>query len=179
MVGIIKGAEIGLNRDGNKNRLLLQVELIPEDVRTAELISQAGEDTYPGEGSRVLILNAGAFLAAIASTDDLEPETEAGEKEFYSTDSPITSKLARIKLNKNSEIIMNEGTDFAVAYTDLKTAFDKLKTDFNNFISVFNAHTHPYVDTPIGASVTSATATPGTSSTADMSGSKVEKVKLP
>jgi hypothetical protein len=177
-LGIIKGYQIAKNKDGDKTRLLLQVEILPEDVRNIELISMAGEDTNPAEGCRVLVIDASkGYKIGIAVTDDLIPEVGPGEKEIYSTDSPATTKKARIKLSKDSEVILNQGTDFAVAYTDLKTAFDKLKTDLNNFISVFNSHVHPGVTA--GGASTSATITPGTASTADMSASKVEKVKLP
>lgn len=169
-IGIITGRAIKINRDGDSQRLIMQVELITdEDVRSIELVTQAGEDTNPANGCRVCILDiSDGFQVGVGVTDFLTPEVEPGEKEFYSTDNPVTSKLARIKLNKDSEIILNQGTDFAVRYSKLEEAFNQLKADFD-------AHTHPYVDTPIGPSTTSATAP----STADITGAKVEDILLP
>ena len=80
----------------------------------------------------------------------------------------MTAKQARIYLNKDGEIILNQGSDFAVRFSALETAFNQLKSDYD-------AHTHPYVDTPIGPSTTSATAP----STADISGAKIEEIMVP
>ena len=74
-------------------------------------------------------------------------------------------------------ITLNGGTDWAVQYTALKAAFDQLKSDMNTFVAVFNAHVHPGVTT--GAGSTGTTVTPGSSSSADMSGAKVTTVNLP
>jgi len=175
VTGIIKGASIAKNKDGDKDRLLLQVEFMPEDVRIVELINMSGEDTYPANGCRILVVNAGGFLAGIAITDDLLPECESGEKELYSTDNPATSKLARIKLNKSSEIILNQGTDYGVKFNELKTAFDQLKKDHDDFIAQkYNLHTHPTAAT----GPPSVTATVGVASTADISPAKVTKVRI-
>ena len=85
---------------------------------------------------------------------------------------------ARI-LTANTQIELNGNTDYAVKYNELKIAFDQLKSDFNNFVSLtYGLHTHPYVDTPIGPSVTSPTTSMGTPSTADMSTSKNTKVTM-
>lgn len=82
----------------------------------------------------------------------------------------------KLVLNANLVELAEAGaTDFAVAFTDMKAAFDQLKADLNSFINtIFNLHTHP---APGGA--TGVPATLGTSSTADMSGAKVDKVKVP
>jgi hypothetical protein len=67
--------------------------------------------------------------------------------------------------------------DYAVKYDQLKIAFDQLKLDLNGLIEKYNAHTQ-IVDpgTLIAASPAAHLAT---SSTADMSSSKVENVRLP
>ena len=181
-LGIIKGRTIEKNRDGDKDRIILQVEIIADDVRPVELISQAGEDTSPANGCRVLISEADeSYSVAVAVTDDLAPEVEPGEKEFYSTDNPATQKLARLKFNKDSELELNGNTDFAVRYSELKTGFDQLKTDFNNLITAYNAHIHITTAT-VGVGlpgVIAVTTSVGSSSTADIDNSKVEEVKLP
>lgn len=84
-----------------------------------------------------------------------------------------------VEINASGEIIFNSGSDYAVQHTALKDGFDTLKTDLNNLVTVFTAHTHPYVDTPIGAAVTSPTTTPGTSSAASVDSSKIDTIRLP
>lgn len=73
---------------------------------------------------------------------------------------------------------VNGNADFAVAYNDLKAAFDQLKSDFDNFVNLkYNLHVHPGV--VAGPASTGVTPLVGASSTADMSGAKVDTVKLP
>ena len=167
-IGKVTGYKIGKNRDGDKNRIILQVELIAgEDVRSIELIPGAGVDVNPALGCRVVLSDvSSSYQVTGAVTDDLTPECDPGEKEIYSTDSPVTQKLAKIKLNKDSEIVMNDGADFAVRYSALETAFNQLKMDFD-------AHVHGGVAT--GSGSTGAT----TPSTADITGAKVEDIKVP
>jgi hypothetical protein len=171
LVGIVKGYKIGHNIDGDIDRVLLQIEILKdEDIRTIELFAGFGVDTIPANGCRVEVIESsdGYQITGIIS-DDLESEVDQGEKEIYSTDNPATTKKARILFDKNGNIILNQGTDFAARFNELQTAFNELQ-------GKFNAHTHPYVDTPIGPAVTSATATP---STGDISLAKSQTVKLP
>jgi hypothetical protein len=154
-LGIITGQKIAKNRDGDKNRLILQVEITSaDDVREVELISQAGEDINPAKGCRTLVVDAAeGYKAGIAITDDLEPETDPGEKEIYSTDSPATEKKAKIKLATNGDIEIdayggatlnikadgtieiNGNTDFAVTWTDLDIALQTFVTNLNTFLA--------------------------------------------
>lgn len=131
MVGIVTGRRIGKNRDGDKNVLLLQVEIIEnEDVRTIEIFSSG--DFNPANGTRVYICNVSdSYQVAVATSDGLTPECEAGEREFYSTDNPATQKKARLKLNKDGEIVLNQGTKSAVNFLDLNTQLQLLVTAIN------------------------------------------------
>ena len=82
-----------------------------------------------------------------------------------------------ITLTSSGDIYLNGSSDNAIAYTDMKTAFDQLKQDLNTFITLFNSHTHGGV-----AGGSGSTATPSasaSSSSADMSGAKVDTVKVP
>jgi len=132
MLGIIKGRQIIPNRDGDTDKVMLQIEFLPDDVRLVELMTESGEDSNPAIDSRVFVVDeTESYKLAIASTDDLTPECDPGEKEFYSTDDPVTSKLARIKLNKDGEIVLNLGTKSAVSYAELNTALQNLVTAIN------------------------------------------------
>lgn len=104
-------------------------------------------------------------------TDRIEMRTRTGNSFVAVIDDE------NIAITATDEVTINGGTDYAVAYTDLKTAFDQLKSDFDNFVTVtYNTHTHICA----APGVASAVPVPaGTASTADMSGARVDKVRLP
>lgn len=168
MIGVVTGRRVSKNRDGDKPVLILQVSLIDgEDTRSIEIFSSS--DFNPANGTRVYICNVSdSYQIAVATSDGLTPESEPGEIEIYSTDNPVTSKQASIKLDKDAKIIMNEGADFAVRFSALETAFNELQTQYN-------AHTHPYINVAAPAT-TSATAA---QSIGDISLSKIDEVLVP
>ena len=132
MIGNITGREIGKYKDGDVNRVLLQVQFFDDDTKQVELISQHGEDINPANGCRVIVIDiTESYQAAIAITDDLPPEVDAGEKEIYSTDSPATTKKARTKWDKDGNIIMNVGTNHAVQHEALQTAINTFLVALN------------------------------------------------
>lgn len=178
-IGIIKGQKIGKNKDGDVDRILLQIEMMTDDVRTIELFTQAGEDTNPGNGCRVNIIPvSSSYQLAVGISDDLVSECEPGEKEIYSTDSPVSTKLARIKLNKNSEIILNEGTDTAVRFSELKKVIDELQGDISDLKNAFT--TWVVAPNDGGAALkASAGAWAGTPLAENIDNSEVQDVFLP
>lgn len=181
-LGIVTNFEVKENKDSTKKSILLQVKMDEESevVRTVEFFSQAGEDTIPAIGSRVIIINVSdGYQIAIATTDDLESEVDQGEKEFYSTDSPATQKLARLKLNSNSEIELNGNADFAVAYNDLKTALENLDTAINAELTKISATLGAMVTAFSGLGITITPPYVQGTITTDITLSKVDKVKLP
>ena len=136
-IGIITGRRIGKNRDGTADRVILQVELLQDieepDVRTVELITQSGEDNNPANGCRVYIAEVdNSYEVGIAVTDDLTPDVDPGEKEFYSTDITKTLKKARIKFGADGNITMNLGINHA-------TQQEALQTAINAFLVALNA----------------------------------------
>lgn len=93
-----------------------------------------------------------------------------------------------IYFDDNGEILLNptadDSTDWAIQFTQMKIAFDQLKTEFNALVTSYNSHVHsvaavPSVGTPPPTIPTIPTTTLGVPSVADMSGAKVEKVRLP
>lgn len=131
MIGVVTGRRVSKNRDGDKPVLILQVSLIDgEDTRSIEIFSSS--DFNPANGTRVYICNVSdSYQIAVATSDGLTPESEPGEIEIYSTDNPVTSKQASIYLNKDGEIILNQGTKSAVNYVDLNTQLQLLVTAIN------------------------------------------------
>jgi len=165
MIGTVKGFEIGKNRDGTKNVLLLQVEMSdPDDIQTVEYFSGAGDDTIPPEGSLVTILSVGsAWKIAIASNDNIAPTMDEGERKIYSSSGGAIK--AFINFLKDGTLEINGNSDFAVAFNDLKAGFD-------SFVATFNSHMHP-------TAATGPPSPPITPSTDNIDASKISEVKLP
>jgi delta 1-pyrroline-5-carboxylate dehydrogenase len=166
-IGNITGREIEKYKDGDVNRLLLQVKFLDDDIQQVELINQHGEDVNPADGCRVLIIDiTEAYQAAIAITDDLEPEVDPGEKEIYSTDSPVTTKLARIKLDADGNIVHNQGAKSVVTHAELNIALQ-------NLITLLMTHVHT------SAAPGNPTSVPTAPITIDISGAESPTIKVP
>lgn len=168
-LGKVTGRQIATNRDGSGDRLLLQVEMSnADDVQTVEMLNAPGENSNPPDDSQVLIVDLGrAFKVALAADDGITPDMAEGEKKLYSISSGAIA--AFIKLLASGVLELNGNADFAVRYNALETAFNQLKADYD-------AHTHLY--TP-GAGTPTQTAAVAVGSTADITGAKVDEVKLP
>jgi hypothetical protein len=167
-IGKVTGYEVLKNRDGQNDRLMLQVEIVnSDDIQTVELRNSYGEDSNPLNDTQVLILEVGeAFKIAIAADDGITPSMLPGEKKIYSVSG--SGIEAFINFLTSGVLELNGNTDFAVAFNDLKVAFDQLKSDFD-------AHTHLY--TPGGGAPVQTGAPPA--STADIDPAKVDTIKLP
>ena len=161
MTGIVKGYEIKKNRDGQYKVLMLNCEISgPDDVQSIEYMSHAGDDHIPEVGSTVTILNAGkSWKIAIASADsqDFDGTLNEGERKLFSIGG------AYIKLDDSGNIELNGSADSSVAYTDLNAALQSFIVDLNAKL--------------VTALTAAGSSWPGTS--IDISGSKVEEVKLP
>ena len=163
MTGIITGYEIGKNKNGTKKVLLLQVRISDsEDIQTVEYMNSPGDDSVPAIGSRVLVLQiTKAWKIGIAVQDQIEPEMSEGEKKLYSQENGEVK--AYIKILKDGTIEINGNADFAVAYTDLNTALQTFINDLNTKLTT--------ALTAVGGSWTGISL--------DISGSKLDKVKMP
>lgn len=136
--GTIKDTSRGKNRDGENDVRLLKVELSdPDDLQTAQLITQAGEDNNPPKGSRAIIISIGnAWKIAIAVDDGLEPEVEQGERKIYSSDGGAIK--AYIHFKKNGDVIINGDGDNAVRFSKLKETIDEMQNSVNDLKTVFS-----------------------------------------
>jgi phage gp45-like len=197
-LGTIVGSEIIENMDGENPTRMLSAELSSaEDVQSIEHINQNGEQTNPLDDSTVIILEiSSAWKIAIAVKDLVEPDAAVGrgEKKIYALDSSnnvvawiylksdgsirLDNGTGSLEITAAGDVKNNDGTDWAIQFTEMKTAFDALKSDLNNFITTkYNAHIHGGVTT--GSGSTAATLTTGSASSADMANSKVDTVRLP
>lgn len=182
-LGTVVGSAIAANRDGEGDSRMLSAELSEaDDVQTIELVNRNGEQTNPLDDHMLVILELGpAWKIAVAVRDNVELDATLarGEKILYSLDATNAIK-ASVRFKADGTLVLNEGEDYAVQFTAMQSAFNQLKSDFNTFVSsVFNAHTHPYLPGPGPAAPTSPTATPGSSSSADMAGAKIESIQVP
>lgn len=168
MLGTIKGSEIRQNRDSNINSRMLNSEISsPEDIQSVELIIPHGQDFNPEIDNVVLILEISpSYKLGILIDDGSVPDAtlQEGEKELFSIQNGV--KKAKIRLNKDGEIILNDGNNFAVKFNELKAQFDQFKIEFAG-------HLHTGV-TPGGGN----SGVPSAALTLDLSSAKAEKVRL-
>jgi hypothetical protein len=110
--GKVTGQEVKANRDATKQERLLQVELTdPNDIQTAELMSQTGEESNPPVGSKVTVISVGeAWKLAIASSDKIVPLVAPGEKRVYSTDVAGSTVKAQVHCKNDGTIFVSNGT---------------------------------------------------------------------
>ena len=144
------------------------------DVRDSDIISsllgQGDKEILPGGWSKTFDQETGEMIF-INGTFVLKvnPDTEAFE---------LTDFKGNTFKSSASAWDINGSADNAVAYADLKLAFDQLKADFDGLVSIFNLHVH-VVTTPDTINGSAApTLTLDAPSTADMSGAKVNNVRL-
>lgn len=178
LIGRVTGYQVAKNKDGENNVLLLQVEISePDDVQTVELFRHAGVDYNPPSGSRVFVLQIDpSWKIAVACDDGIEPTSLPDEYEIYG--SANGAKVSRVKCDREGNVECNGDDDNAVRYSKLELAFNQLKAEFNSLVAVFNAHTQVVTVTPAGT-VAGPPPTPGVPSSADITPSKIETVKMP
>lgn len=104
-------------------------------------------------------------------------DLEEGEGVFFSTDGKTA--LATIKARKNGDIEINGNSDNAVRFSELESAYNQLKSDHDSLVSAFNQHVHPTAavgppspPTPVPSVI------PASNSTGDISGAKIDNVKV-
>lgn len=147
------------------------------DTREGYQVTPFGDDSNPVnyEGMRAIFCETEVKGKQII-IGYIHPNQLAaiGEKRIFSTDANGQVKFY-IWLHSNGTCDFGGNTNHLTQYEALKTAFDQLKSDFNDLVTKFNSHVHPGVTA--GGASTGATATPGTSSSADMSGAKLDNLK--
>lgn len=169
--GIVTGREITINKDGEEDVEMLQVQMTDdEDIQSVQLMIQAGDDSPPPEDSLVTIVSiAEAYQIAVAVEDNISPTMLPGEKKLYSSAAGVIK--AFINMLSDGTIEINGNTDFAVAFDDLKAGFDLLRGELNAFIAVFDAHDHT---TSVGPPTTQ-----GVTAVASIDASKILTIKVP
>jgi phage gp45-like len=144
----------------------------------AELYHLPGLYSVPAEGIKGVMLDVGDNNIIIATHDyRLNKTLDKGETLLYSIDANGVIKSS-VLLKIDGEMVLNDGADYAVKYSKLESEFNKLKTSHNDLLTEYKLHTHPYVDTPVGPSVTSATVSTQIANASDITLTKVDKVRI-
>lgn len=161
-------------------RLECVIDFGADDVDPLVVVyNGANRSEYPLPGDEVVVDRDGAESVIVAVFREHPDGVGSGESIIYGRDGS-GSLVSSVKLCSDGKVLINGGGRSVAAYPDLKTAFDTLKNNFNTFVSTkYNLHTHPYVDTPIGAAVTSATTAVGSPSTANIAPSESNTVEVP
>lgn len=166
--GIVQSQQIAENRDGGHNRRMLKVAISnSKDVQTVEWRSGSGDDAAPVVGSQVLIVAVGqAWKVAIAADDQIDPAVAEGERRVYAAEGGAIKSSVLVKVS--GDVVLNDGGDFAVQFTALENALAALDTalnaEFGKIATAISGLGGSYTPTPIST---------------DISGSKVDKVRLP
>jgi hypothetical protein len=177
-VGKVISSKVAKNRDGEKDVLLLEVEISePEDIQTAESIRLAGIDSTPPVGSIVFINDSGeAWKIAVAINDNIKPDTEPGETEIYS--SSDGEKLAKVRCTSDGKTRVNDGDDNAVRFSKLEEAYNDVQSKLNALIVTFIAHVHPGVTSGSASTGVTPPPSPQESST-PIAPAKIDNFEVP
>lgn len=176
MIGTVTGRKIGKNQDGDNNVLLLQVQMTdPIDVQTVQLITQAGEDYNPPDGSKVIVIPIRKnWKIGIAVDDLIEPSMDEGERKLYSSENGAIK--AFINLLVDGVMELNGNADFAVRFNKLEEGFNQFRDDFNTFRqTIYALHTHP---DPVSGNTGTPSLT-GANTNASIADAKIDEIKVP
>jgi len=157
-------------------RILKFIRMGKDDVQTAKEVAPFGIDGAPLKDTLALYAETmepgSPVVLGYVNEDQL---AAAGELRMYSLKE--NGDIAFYTWQKADGTMEIGGTaDNMVRYSKLEKAFNDLKADFNALVTAYNAHTHPYIDSGSG-STTSPSTSQGQSSTADISGAKINEIK--
>jgi hypothetical protein len=104
--GIVTGRRTTTNREGEVSVRLLLVQVTDDqDVQTAQLIGQTGEESNPPDGSMVALVEAGSgFQLAVSTGDAIAPVMSVGGKRIYSTNAAGAEVMAEVKLDPDGTV---------------------------------------------------------------------------
>ncbi len=161
--------------DSLNRRIPKFLRLGRKDIQTSLESSPYGVDSNPIEDIVAVYLKTGEKgKTVIVGYINKNQQSEPGEYRLFSTNADGIEQ-AYMWLRKNGNLELNGDDDNMVRFSELKSAFDELKSDFNSLVTAYNSHVHPGVTS--GGASTAPTPSSGSSSTADISGAKIDEVK--
>lgn len=150
----------------------LKVEAYSGESEYIELSAAVGEDLRPTVGDRVYYINdegddTQVIALRVVDQSGTDKTLASGEKEIYSVAGKI--RKAKIRLEGDGTIRLNDGQDYAVAFNRLKTAIDELRAQLQ-------AHTHTVMASPSTVPISTNPMT--TALGGDITPAKVDKTRL-
>ncbi len=158
-IGRVVSSEVGKNRDGDSDVLLLTVEISePGDEQTVEYMQAAGDDFNPPEDTTVIVADLGeAWKIAIAADDGIAPESASGEKEIYAILAGI--KKGRLKCNLDGTV------QAGISLLDFVAQAGKVLTELQSIKTAFDSHVHTTTATVGAGAVPGVISPPSTGAT--------------
>ena len=155
--GIVKAVR---NTEGTQK--LQIVALADETIDNIERLQEYGLETYPDADAEAFAAFVGGNreIGVVLVTHDrrYRPKTLAsGEVMLY------TKFGQSVHLKANGSVVV-KSDDIKLGDSAIRKLIDeRIVAKLNTFINnEYSLHTHPYLDTPVGPSVTSAPSAPGT-----------------
>ena len=169
---------ISTQEDAEIRRLIKVLGLGTDDVQEVFQAAPYGDDSNPIKNMVAVMSETNdSGESVIVGYINKNQIAKAGEKRIFSTDSNGNVKMSLyLKNDGNAEFGGN--SDNLVRFSPLDSGYLALRSDLNAFISVFNAHIHPFIGLAVGVpGATTPTATPGAPSSASISGAKIDEIK--
>lgn len=175
----IKNAIISTITGAPGKSMKVDTEGLGKSSDDAELYHLPGIFSRPHDDVQGVNIDVNGLNIIIATHDyKLDKSLDKGEAIIYSVNASGTI-LSSVLLNNNSEVVVNDGTDYAVAFEDLKTVVEELQNDLTALKSAMGSG-WVVVPTDGGAALKAAITTWfGTAISGNMDNTKVEKVRLP
>lgn len=158
-----QGVIISIDKNLGKT---VHVGIYPDPIAAPGEVRLYSRDENGTQKAEIYMTNDGSIIITGETDIDIN-----GDKININAADTVTINSSTTEINGNA--------DNAVRYSALETAFNQLKQDYDNLVSGFNAHVHataavgpPVPPTPVPPFI------PASSSTADITGSKIDEVKV-
>lgn len=173
MINLVKILSTSI--DSLKRRVPKYLRLGRKDFQTSLEAGPYGVDSNPTKDTVAVYLKTGENgKTVIVGYINKNQQSSPGEYRLFSTDANGVEQ-SYMWLRADGTIEIKGDDDNMVRFSELEIAFDELKSDFNSLVTAYNAHVHPGVTA--GGASTAPTPSSGSSSTADVSGAKIDEVK--
>lgn len=92
----------------------------------------------------------------------------------------IVDSVEDIEIKSNANLVLQNGSDFAMRFNEFETQINQIKQDINDHINVrYTPHTHIVPQAPSGTTVSQTPLPVGIPSTVDFSNVKIDNINLP
>ena len=146
------------------------------DVQLPKQANNFGIDSNPVKDMVAIYqrssANGNAVIVGYLQKNSL---ADIGETRLFSTDQEGEVQMY-VWAKNDGTLLLGGDSKNLVRYQELETAFNSLKSTVDDLISKFNAHTH-ILTLSSGTGSAAIPANPGTPSTADITGAKINEIK--